>query len=145
MDALLAMIDRGRHTYRNFAVGLYAAAGCVVAIVAWVSGRDFYKQGPMVLVGMLVLLALVFHLLYRRLSWERHPVLIALRTAPDEIERAAVLPATGMAALNNDRQVVIGRGAHSVMLTYHRKDLPLLARLLTDYCKNIVLDGFTAR
>ncbi len=135
-------IDRGRHTYRNFAIGAYLAGLVVVGITIAAAGAEFYSQGPMVLVGILALVGALYHAWYWRLGWSRHPVLIALETSPDEIVRAHVVVAQGKAALLNERQVVIGTEAASVMLTIERNGLEGLGEALRVHCPQAVLTGF---
>ncbi|MEO8704594.1 MAG: hypothetical protein ABI867_31355 [Kofleriaceae bacterium] len=136
------LIDRGRHALRNRAIGLYVAAGIVVAITAAITGREFYKQGPMVLVGILVIPAVVYHLWYRRLDWDRHPVLVALRDAPERIVSAVIEPAHGREALLNESQVTISTDQRWLMLTLAKTDLDLFGKLLREHCPRIELPGF---
>jgi hypothetical protein len=135
-------VDRGRHSYRNRALGCYGAALVVLGITAAVAGAEFYRQGPMVLVGILGLAGVGFHLWYRTLSWSRHPVLIALASAPETIERAAVATAVGRARRLDERQVVISAGDASVMLTVKVTDLAGLGEALRAHCPDIELSGF---
>lgn len=145
-DASLAdlrpIIDRARHAIRNRALGLYAAALVVMAIVAALTGASFYEQGPMVLVGILALAGAGFHLWYWRIAWERHPVLRALVNAPSEIAIAMVLPAEGRAALLDERQVEIATRNASILLTVQRSDLGPLASALAARCPSSTLKAF---
>jgi len=135
-------IDRGRHSYRNRAIGFYASALVVLALTAAVSGSSFYRQGPMVLVGILAIAGVGFHLWYRHLSWSRHPVLVALQTKPEAVTRARVMSAHGKAARLNERQVSIGTESASMMLTVRTDDLPGLATTLREHCPSASLAGF---
>lgn len=127
---------------RSFALSFYLGAVGVAAITAYLSGSEFYRQGPMVLVALLLLAGVIYHVWYRRLSWERHPVLIALASRPEAIVRAKVMAATGRAALLEERQVTIETDEAWLMLTVRKVELPDLGRALEAYCDNVTLSGF---
>jgi len=140
--ALRALVDEAREQIRRFALGIAAGALVVVAIVIAVAGGEFYRQGPMVFVAMLALLAGAYGLWYRQLDWDRNVVLRALRDDPAAVTRAAVEIQTGMASLLDECQVTIYVGAEWVMLTFKKRRLGRLALALRNSCPNIVLDGF---
>jgi hypothetical protein len=142
MTVLMLAVDRGRLTYRNFAIGLYAAAAVVIAICMVIAGWDFYRQSPMVVVVMLLAMAAFYHRWYASLSWDRNFVLVTLRDHPHAITSASVMENQGLAALLNERQVVIEASGHEIMLTFKVADLPLLGSVLQEYCSNITLRGF---
>jgi hypothetical protein len=135
-------VDRARHKLRATALGGYLGALGVAAIIAYVSGLEFYRQGPMVLVAILLLVGIIYHVWYRRLSWERHPVLIALASRPETIVRAKVMEAHGRAALLEDREVTIETEGAWLMLSVRKVELPDLRRALAAYCDNIAFSGF---
>lgn len=135
-------VDRGRQFHRNVAIGLYTAAIAVVAILVAIAGREFYRQGPIVVVAILLVTAVACHRRYASLSWDRNLVLVALRDHPHAITSATVEPAEGLAALLDQREVVIEASGHSVVLTFKRADLALLGSVLIEYCPNVVLHGF---
>lgn len=141
---LRPLVDRGRHAYRNRAIGCYAGAAAVLAITAAISGSRFYAQGPMVLVGILALTGAFFHAWYRRLGWDRHPVLVALQRAPETIVRVVREPALGRAALLDERQVSISTRDASILLTVAVADLDALAEALIAHCPDARFDGFGA-
>jgi len=135
-------VDRGRHKRRNAAIGAYVAALAVVGVTAAGTGVNFYTQGPMVLVGILVLVGAMFHAWYWSLSWSRHPVLLALETRPSEVVRAQVVAARGKAALANVREVVVGTETASLVLTIDLNSLEGLGEALQSHCSEITLAGF---
>lgn len=135
-------VDRGRHGYRNRAIGLYVAALAVVGITAAFTGADFYMQGPMVLAGMLALAGAGFHFWYWRLDWRRHPVLVALETNPDEVVRAEVVVPTRKEARLDERQVTISTKAAWLLISVNITDLEGLGDALRNHCTNVVLTGF---
>lgn len=141
-SALRLAIDRGRTAYRNRAIGCYVAAGVVLALTVALAGADFYKSGPMVLVGFLGLAGGGFHLWYRSLSWGRHRVLLAIRDAPERVTSATVVRAAGKAALLEERQVTIATNDAEIMLTVNVKAIGELGEALEAWCANITLEGF---
>lgn len=144
LATLRPYVDRGRHAYRNRAIGLYVAAGVVLAITAAVAGADFYRAGPILLVVVLALAGAGSHLWYRRLDWAKHPVLLALATAPGDVVAADVLAAPGRAGLSNERQVEIRTARASVLLTNATAELSALGEALAARCPKARVRGFDA-
>jgi hypothetical protein len=139
--ALRALIDAARERIRNIGIGVLGGAVVVVALVIGVSGGAFYRQGPMVLVALLLLVAGAYGLWYRRLDWDRNAVLRALRDDPAKITRASVEAQAGRAALLDECQVTIVAGEAWVMLTFKKRDLGSLALALRATCPGIELVG----